>query len=243
MDTLQKQGAYIQGSNKAKETLFTTDLIKKATKKDVGNWVKNVATDDEISALAIDSGWEVDADIIIPSAIANTVPSGVKKVIAKIVTSKGLKQDVGAYNLSFLKTRTEDVYHKDPVSGKGVKTGQKILAFIFNFGDQTIKTYSLMLMEAFRTGELAIGDIIPFKADSCNATHVPANGDNKAYHFWQGGTLEAGSELMQDARAFIERRDAHFATMSLEGQLETNARKASREADEYEAMFCKPVKK
>ena len=28
MDTLQKQGAYIQGSNKARETLFTTDFFQ-----------------------------------------------------------------------------------------------------------------------------------------------------------------------------------------------------------------------
>ena len=235
-----RQITFIESSNKAKNTLFKTGLIPKESKQAVAKWLKT-ATDEEIEGLALDSDWEEDT-IIIPSAIANTIPTGVKKILAKIIASKGNPLSVEAYNLPFLKTRTEDVYHKDPVSGKGVKTGQKILAFIFTFGDQTIKTYSLMLMEAFRKGELEKGDIVPFKADSCKATHIPATSNSDSYHFWQGATLEAGSELMQDARAFIERRDAHFATMSLEGQLEVNARKATREADEFEALFHTPVK-
>ena len=227
---------FIASSNKAKDTLFTNKLIDKASNAQVAKWLKT-ASDEEINDLAIDSGWTAEM-VIVPSAIANTIPEGVEVADISIVDSKGRNQVVPSYNLPFLKTRTEDVYAKDPVTGKGKKTGQKVLAFVFQFGEQTIKTYSLMLNEAYKKGELERGTIVPFRADSCKAEHVPAKNGQPSYHFWQGATLEAGSEMMQDARVFIERRDAKFATLSKDAQARVIDLSADKQAEAFLAEFA-----
>ena len=229
------QITFIKSSNKAKETLFTNDLIPKASNASVAKWLKT-ASDEEISGLAINSGWKVDT-IIVPASLANTIPQDVKAIDAKIIDSKGRPQVVSSYNLAFAKTRTEDVYAKDLETGKGVKTGQKVLAFVFHFGDATIKTYSNMLKEAYRKGELEKGDLIPFRAESCVSTHVPAKNGDPSYFFWEGATLEAGSDVMQDARDFTERREAKIATYSKAGQQKIAENRATAELKEFEEEF------
>jgi hypothetical protein len=222
---------YISESNKAKETLFNNKEIPKTSNASVAKWLKN-ATDEEIEALAIDSGYTEDT-IIIPNTYNTEDVIDVESEPMEAIDSKGRPISVNVYNLPFLKTRNEDVYKA------GVKTGQKIRSFIFAFGNATIKTYSNMLAVARSNGELLKGDIIPFRADTCELTHVPAKGDSKAYSFWQGATFEAGSEIMQDAREQAEEREEAFAEMSKEGQAKTLDRIAETESDDFLNRFVK----
>ena len=187
-------------------------------------------SDEEIESLAIESGWTAET-VIVSSDIKTDTPDGVETVDVAITDSKGRSQSVQAHNLAFLKTRVEDIYKG------GVKTGRKQLAFVFQFGTSTIKTYSKMLEEAYKKGELTRGDIVPFKADTCKPTHVPAKNGEPSYFFWEGATLEAGSDVMQDAREFTERRDAKFATLSAEGQAKVLETRATSEADAFLAEF------
>jgi len=216
---------FIANSLKAREILFTNKLIPAKRKSSVAKWLES-ASDDEIKDLAVESGW-TEETIITSKDIKTDVPVGVEATDMTVTDSKGQTIVVPVYNLPFVKTRVEDIYKG------GVKTGRKTKAFIFQFGDKTIKTYSNLLAEARKAGELHKGDIIPFNAETCKPEHVPAKNGNDAYFFWVGGTFEAGCETLQDARELREEREEEFASKSKEGQERILELTADAEAKAY----------
>jgi len=203
------QITFIANSLTAREILTASKAIPSNRKSSVAKWLES-ASDEDIADIATQAGWSETANTPVADVVIDS-PEGATRETLVITDSKGNQVPVDVYQLPFTRTKREWIY-------KGGVKDRRQIAFQFQFGNITIKTHSNLLVEMLKNGDLVKGDIIPFKADTCLPTHVPARNGNKAYTFWEGATLEAGSELLQDARESIEAREDDMALMSKEAQ-------------------------
>jgi hypothetical protein len=205
----KSQSIYITNSLKARESLFTNKLIPANKKASVTKWL-NSASDEDIEALAIDSGWNADTIITSKDIVVADAPASEMRTV---IDSNGDTQSVEIVNLTFLRATPKKNYNKNGWDGTFV------LAFFFKYGSKTVKTHSKLLARMRKNGELVKGDTFPFKMDSITLTHVPANGNTKGYSFYEGATLEASVEAMEDTRAILDARELALAGMSKAAQL------------------------
>ena len=218
---------YILNSLKAKESLVASKLIPTNRKPSVQKWL-NTASDEDIEALALDSGFNADTIITSDDIVLADMPT---PSVTKTTDSKGNAIAINTVNLSLNKFNRVKVYNKEGF------TGQFKMAYYFNYGEKSVKTQSKLLDKLLLANELHIEDEFLFKLDSIKITRVPAVGDNKGYSFYEGAVLEKDTEILEDAREGINKRENAIALMSKTAQEKINESTAELEIAKFHEMF------
>jgi hypothetical protein len=151
--------------------------------------------------------------------------------VTKTTDSKGNAIAINTVNLSLNKFNRVKVYNKEGF------TGQFKMAYYFNYGEKSVKTHSKLLDKLLLANELHIEDEFLFKLDSIKITRVPAVGDNKGYSFYEGAVLEKDTEILEDAREGINKRENAIALMSKTAQEKINESTAELEIAKFHEMF------
>ena len=105
----KSQSIYITNSIKARESLFTNKLIPANKKASVTKWL-NSASDEDIEALATDSGWNADTIITSKDIVVADAPASEMRAVTD---SNGVVQSIEIVNLTFLRATPKKNYNKN----------------------------------------------------------------------------------------------------------------------------------